>query len=270
MSLTSRFVALGAAAVSLTGCNIQNSPLIVSLFGPPTPSLEEAYADTGTGETFDHSALDGLLSRHVHGYSVDYDGIAAEQETLDSYIRAVGEAPFDALGRDEKLALLINAYNAFTIRLILDHQPVSSIKDIPAAERWDAERWTIGGASTSLTALEHEEIRAKFTEPRTHFAINCASVGCPPLRPEAYVGARLEEQLADQTRIMHNDERWVRIDGDTVYLTPLYLWFKSDFEQVAGTSVAFAARSRPELETGDYNVEWLDYDWSLNTVAQAE
>ncbi len=270
MSLKARIAALGAAALSMTGCDLQTNPLVVSLFGPPTPSLEEAYAGTGSGGTFDHSALDGLLSRHVHGFTVDYDGIASEQETLDSYISAVGEAPFDTLDRDEKLALLINAYNAFTIKLILDHRPIASIKDIAGSDRWDSERWTIAGQSYSLTSLEHEEIRAKFAEPRIHFAVNCASVGCPPLRVEAYVGERLEEQLADQTRVMHEDERWVRIEGTTVHLTPLYLWYKSDFEQVAGTSLAFAARSRPELATGDWTVQWMDYDWSLNEAVQGE
>ena len=69
---------------------------------------------------------------------------------------------------------------------------------------------------------------------------------------------------------MHEDERWVRIEGTTVHLTPLYLWYKSDFEQVAGTSLAFAARSRPELATGDWTVQWMDYDWSLNEAVQGE
>ncbi len=270
MSIKTRIAALGAAALSLTGCNVQTNSLFVSLFGPPTPSLEEAYAGTGGAGTFDHSALDGLLSRHVHGYSVDYDGIAGEQEMLDSYISSVGDAPFEALDRDEKLALLINAYNAFTLKLILDYRPIASIQDIPSAERWDAERWTIAGQMYSLTSLEHEEIRAKFVEPRVHFAINCASVGCPPLRAEAYVGERLEEQIADQTRVMHGDDQWIRVEGTTVHLTPLYLWYRSDFEQVAGTSLAFAARFRPELEAGDWTVQWMDYDWSLNSVEQRE
>ncbi|MFT6229971.1 MAG: hypothetical protein ACJAZO_000461 [Myxococcota bacterium] len=266
MSIKTRIAALGAAALSLTGCDLQASTLFLSFFGPPTPSLEEVYVGTGSGGTFDHSALDGLLSRHVHGFSVDYAGMVSEQETLDSYISAIGEAPFETLDRDRKLALLINAYNAFTIKLILDHRPIASIKDISGAERWDAERWTIAGQTYSLTSLEHQEIRAKFLEPRVHFAINCASVGCPPLRAEAYAGDRLEEQLADQTRVMHGDERWLRIEGRTVHLTPLYLWYRSDFEQVSGTSLDFAAQSRPELATGDWTIRWMDYDWSLNST----
>lgn len=270
MSLKTRMAGLGAAALAMTGCNLQTNPLVVSLFGPPTPSLQEVYEGSGSGGSFDHSSFDGLLSRHVHGYAIDYDGIAVEQETLDTYIGTLGTAPFETLNRDDKLALLINAYNAFTIKLILEYRPIESIKDIPADERWDAERWTIAGQTYSLTSLEHEEIRAKFIEPRIHFAVNCASVGCPPLRAEAYVGERLEEQLADQTRVMHSDDQWVRVEGSTVHLTPLYLWYKSDFEQVAGTSLAFAARSRPELATGDWTVQWMDYDWSLNSAEQAD
>jgi hypothetical protein len=96
------------------------------------------------------------------------------------------------MGRNEKLALLINAYNAFTLKLIVERLPVQSILDIPAAERWDAVRWKVGGQVWSLKQIEHEQIRPKFTEPRVHFALVCAAVGCPPLRNEAYDASRLD------------------------------------------------------------------------------
>lgn len=268
MSLSSRVLAFVASGLLLVGCNLQTNPWVVSLFGPPTLTLEEAYAGTGSGAVMDHSALDGLLRRHVHGYSVDYDGLETEEEVLDSYLSAVAEAPFDALDRDGKLTLLINAYNAFTLKLILDHSPLESIQDIPADERWDAERWTFAGRTVSLASLEHEELRAKFIEPRLHFAINCASVSCPPLRAEAYVADRLEAQLADQMTLMHTDERWLRIEGNTVYLTPLYLWYEADFTQVSGSSLAFAAAARPEVGQGEWTVRWMDYDWSLNAGSE--
>lgn len=120
----------------------------------------------------------------------------------------VGDADFEALGRDEKLAFLINAYNAFTLRLILDHRPLASIRDIPSSERWDAVRWVLAGRTVSLNQIEHELIRPNFAEPRIHFALVCAAVGCPPLRTEAYTGAELEEQLTDQSRYVHTHPRW--------------------------------------------------------------
>jgi len=259
-----RFSVLMASVLMSGGCNLQTNPLLVKLFGPPTPTMTETYAGTGSGAAFDHGALDGLLSEHVHGYSVDYDGLSEDSAVLDAYLTQLGEADFEALDRDGKLALLINAYNAFTLRLILDHRPLDSIQDIPKGERWDAVRWQLGGRAVSLTQLEHEELRAKFVEPRVHFAINCASVGCPPLRNEAYVPARLDAQLEEQAQQMHDDTRWVRIDGDTVHLTPLYLWYRSDFEAVSDGPLDYASRYRPELAEGSFRIAWMDYDWSLN------
>ena len=254
---------LGVTTAGLAA-TLETNRLALALFGPPKPTMSEAYADAGGSARFDHALLDELLKAHVEGYAVDYGGLEEDAATLDAYLAALGEADFDGLSRDGKLALLINAYNAFTLKLILDHRPLTSIKDIPAAQRWDAQRWVLGGRTVSLTQLEHEELRAKFIEPRIHFAINCASVGCPPLRAEAYVPERLDAQLDEQSRQLHEDDRWLSIDGGTVRLTPLYLWYQSDFEQVAGSSLLFAARWRPELADGDWTVAWKDYDWRLN------
>jgi hypothetical protein len=175
------------------------------------------------------------------------------------------------MGRDQKLALLINAYNAFTLRLILDHYPLGSINDIPDQERWKAKRWRLAGETVSLDQIEHERIRPKFAEPRIHFALVCASVGCPKLRGEAYVAERLEEQLEAQARTIHGDSRWFSFDADakTVRLTQLYRWYGGDFKQQAGSVPAFAAQFSPALkkaldEGEKVDLRWIDYDWSLN------
>ena len=242
------------------------------LFGPPPVVLSEAYEQKPDGPTFDHSMLDTLLWNHGDDDGwVDYEGLQADAADLDAYIRLVADAPFDEMGRDEKLALLINAYNAFTLRLILDHYPVSSIFDIPAEERWDAVRWDVGGNVWSLSQIEHEQIRPKFIEPRIHFALVCAAVGCPKLRNEAYTAESLEEQLEDQTEYVHAGDRWFRFDPDAgvVELTQLYNWYGGDFVQVAGSVRDYAARYSPALkealDAGDRpSIEWLHYDWSLN------
>jgi uncharacterized membrane protein YdjX (TVP38/TMEM64 family) len=268
-------VAAGVLAV-LAACAQLNKGRLGTMFGPPKATLHEAYADAPAGATFDHSAFDALLKAHVstEGGFVDYDALKKDADKLDAYIAAIGKADIDTLGRDERLAFLINAYNAFTLRLILDHYPIDSIKDIPSDQRWDAKRWTIARGTYSLNQIEHELIRPKFAEPRVHFALVCAAIGCPPLRPEAYTGSRLEEQLADQSRYVHTHARWFRLHEDTgeVELTALYDWYGGDFEQKASSIVGFAAQYSPDLvrliNAGkEPRVKFLDYSWKLNSVA---
>jgi len=278
-STVRRFALPAVAALTIVAtvlaCTQQEA--IRGMFGPPAVELREAYEDQPATASFDHGTFDALLRKHVatDGW-VDYAGLKENAKPLDQYIEALASAPFDRLGRDDKLALLINAYNAFTLRLILDHYPVKSIKDIPAAKRWDDQRWNIADHTWSLNQLEHEQIRPKFREPRIHFALVCAAVGCPPLRSEAYVAQRLEAQLAAQTQYVHSHDRWFRFDESSgvAHLTSLYKWYRSDFEQVAGSVLKFAAAYSPPLRRAiDANraprIEWLEYDWSLNSKENA-
>ena len=210
--------------VGIAACAHQQRGILKNLFGPAPVTLQEAYQNQSGGPTFDHSAFDALLRRHVDpdGW-VDYEGFRSDAASLDAYIASIGTAPFADLGRDEKLALLINAYNAFMLRLILDHYPIKSIKDIPSAKRWDAKRWRLGSMTLSLNQMEHEQIRPKFAEPRVHFALVCAAIGCPKLRNEAYQAQRIEAQLKDQTRYAHTHDRWFRYQpgAKEVHLTKL-------------------------------------------------
>ncbi|TNE88997.1 MAG: DUF547 domain-containing protein [Deltaproteobacteria bacterium] len=250
----------------LAACGpLDANPVVVRIFGPPVTEMHEAYAaDVGTA-SFSHAAFDQVLAAHVRDGRVDYPALASDRGSLDAYLAQLAEAPFDALDRDAKLALLLNAYNAFTLALILDHWPVDSILDIPTGQRWNAERWQLGGRTLSLSQLEHELLRTHFVEPRLHFAINCASLGCPPLRDEAFAPERLEAQLEAAAHAMHHDPRWLHLDPATreVRLTKLYAWYASDFD-ADGAPLPFAARYRPELADGGWRVGWLDYDWSLN------
>lgn len=269
--------AVAALAVGLVACAHIAKPRLAGLFGPPKATLTEAYADTTATGTFDHSALDRVLKTHVRdGGFVDYAALAGDSAQLDAYIASLANATPDGLSRDERLALLINAYNAFTLRLILDHAPVASIRDIPAEKRWKAVRWNLAGTLYSLDQIEHEQIRPRFAEPRVHFALVCAAVGCPPLRQGAYVGSRIQEQLTDQAAYVHASPRWLRLDtkAGELRLTALYDWFAGDFLQQAPTVAAFAARSSPELMTliksgREPRVTFLDYDWTLNSIENA-
>ena len=198
----------------------------------------------------------------------------AARQSLHTYAASLAKAPFDGLGRDEKLALLINAYNAFTLELVLEwlDRDIASIRDIPSKKRWRDARWNIGGHVWSLEEIENEQIRPNFREPNVHWALVCAAVGCPPLRPEAYVAERITEQLEEQARIVHADgSRWLDLDAEAeeVHLTALYQWYRGDFEQVTGTVLGHAAKYSAGLADAiragrQPKIRWLDYDWSLN------
>ena len=225
-------VAGSFAVAAIAACAQQGR--LRSLLGPSQVTLKETYEAKPGGPTVDHGQFDALLRKHVgSGGWVDYAGLAGDAAKLDQYLAAVRRAPLDKLGRNERLALLINAHNAFTLKLILEHWndgKLQSIKEIPAQQRWDAVRWNVGGYTWSLNQIEHEQVRPKFREPRIHFALVCAAVGCPPLRSEAYTGARLDEQLADQAKYVHTHDRWFRYErgADSVALTRLYDWFGDD------------------------------------------
>ncbi len=261
-----------AAIFTVSACAYQWSDSVKNLFGPRPVTLHEAYQPQPAGPTFNHSLFDEMLKRHVDNDGwVDYEGWRNDASSLDAYITSLAGAPFDTLGRNQKLALLINAYNAFTVRLILDNYPVKSIKDIPSAKRWNAKRWPIGAMTLSLNQIEHEQIRPKFSEPRVHFALVCAAIGCPKLRNEAYQAERIDEQLTDQMRYAHSHDRWFQYDpgAKTIHLTSLYDWYGGDFKQVAGSVLNLAARYSSDLKAAidagkTPRIRWLKYDWTLN------
>ncbi len=273
--VTGLTIVLAVVLAGCTGYAYAHRPQIASLFGPPAVTLVEAYAESPAGARFDHSAFEALLKRHVDARGlVDYVALATDAAALDAYIRSLAAAPIDELGRNQRLALLINAYNAFTLRMILDYPSVKSIKDISAAKRWEDRRWNVAGQVWSLEQIENEQIRPHFKEPRIHFALVCAALGCPPLRNEAYDADRLEDQLQAQALYVHGHDTWFQYDpsAKALRLTRLYDWYGGDFEQVAGSIVEFAARYSPVLKAalaaGDKpDVEFLDYDWSLNARA---
>lgn len=238
--------------------------------------MKETYAASIGQGSFDHSIFDRLLGDHVDGEGlVDYPGLGQEVKELDRYLTQVAGADFSELSRDEKLAFLINAYNAFTLRLMLEHPAVSSIRNISASDRWDAKRWMLAGETVSLSGIEHKRIRPHFIEPRVHWALVCAAIGCPPLRAEAYSGARLEEQLAAQTqRVFTRKTRWYQVSENqkTVKVSAIMNWYRGDFVQVNGSLANFVATQDSAIAQAiamdkTPSVAFLDYDWSLNSQA---
>lgn len=228
-----------------------------------------------------HAPLTELLGAHVERGSVDYAGLKEHEQALDAYLAALSRVDPEKLERDEKLAFWINAYNSFTLKLMLDHLPdIESIKDIPSRKRWDAKRWRVHGATYSLEQIEHEILRP-MDEPRIHFAIVCASLSCPDLAPQAYLAETLDEQLtkatkrflADKTKGLSfgSEAGWLYGTNHVLRLSKIFSWFKQDFVKSAGSVLNFVRNYAPddalafiEKHRSDLDVESLDYDWSLN------
>lgn len=220
-------------------------------------------------------ALDQTLARSVRDGRVDYAGLRRESAGLDAWLAAaakVPEAAFNGWPRNERLAFLVNLYNAATLRLILDHYPLESIRKIGPA--WDPNKaWklpvvAVFGRKVTLNQVEHEMIRPVFKEPRVHFALVCAAKGCPPLRSEAYMADRLDAQLGDQAKVFLGQRAKNRIEAAirTAYLSPIFKWYMEDF---GGSKAAVLRFLKPWLAAEEsWTVEWTDYDWTLNEEAR--
>lgn len=220
-------------------------------------------------EAFDHSGLDSVLKRYVDGSGmVDYAGLKANRSGLDTYLKstaAVTKSTFDSWGAAERLAFLINVYNAETLQYIVDNHPVASIKKLGGiiSTPWDKENVALLGDEVSLNHLEHKVIRPNYAEPRIHFALVCAAMGCPPLRNEAFTAARLESQLENQAEVFLNQTAKNRLDGYTLYLSPIFKWYGDDFEK-GDQSVSDYVDPFIDGATSGKSIEWTEYDWSLN------
>ena len=240
----------------------------------------DGAADTCAVFDQEHSAWTVLLRRYVRDDVVGYAGWKRSGEgDLDAYLeslQSVCRGHYDTWSRTQKLAFWINAYNAYTVRLILNRHPLKSIRDIgllPGAPfRQDfIPMEKLRGGTISLNDIENEILRKELREPRIHFAIVCASKSCPALRSGAYRAAALDRQLDDAARGFLRDTSKNRFDAAarTLWLSSIFDWFDEDFERAAGSVQAFVARYADEptaraIQDGRVRVQFLDYDWSLN------
>jgi hypothetical protein len=231
---------------------------------------------------FDHQAWDALLRKHVvvlQGGSASqlrYAGIAAERAALRAYLDSLSriqESEFEAWSREEQMAFLVNAYNAFTVEKILTRYPdIRSIWDFGKlfGNPFKDEFFVLLGARRSLDWIEHEKLRKIYREPRIHYAVNCAAVGCPMLREEVYTAARLEAQLEEQARRFLSDRSRNRLRERRLEVSRIFDWFKQDFEPreqyfARYADVLAAEPGQQELvRKGQAPLRFLDYDWSLN------
>ncbi|MBC7940684.1 MAG: DUF547 domain-containing protein [Chitinophagaceae bacterium] len=246
-------------------------------------------------QAFDHThgAWTALLRKHVRllrggqATQAHYAGFAADRTALKAYLdslSAVPPAAFAAWPRAERQAFLINAYNAFTVELILTRYPdLASIKDLGSllSSPWKVKWITLLGAKVSLDDIEHTMLRKRgdYDDPRVHFAVNCASIGCPALREEAFVGTRLEAQMDEQTLRFMSDRtrnRWNAQRG-RLELSKIFDWYGEDFRlghRGIASLAAFAGRfaqqladmpaDRERIRSGTVDIFFGDYDWALN------
>lgn len=234
-------------------------------------------------DQIDHSIWDGLLKKYVdQAGNVDYSGwkrSGEDAQRLDSYLAHLSLAdPRIRASREATLAFWINAYNAVTIKGILREYPTTSIRNHTARlfgyNIWKDLQLVVGGEVFYLEQMEHETLR-KMNEPRIHFAIVCASMSCPKLRAEAYVGQNLEAQLADNARDFFANSGNFRYDpaGQRFYLSSILSWFADDFGGDQAAQLRTIAPNLPTpaaqqaASTNAVRISYLSYDWDLNDQA---
>ncbi len=217
-----------------------------------------------------HQQWDKLLKKYVNEAGmVNYKGIQKDKPELDAYLKTLSDnAPQKSWSENDQIAYWINAYNAFTVDLILRHYPVKSIKDIGGAiykvnTAWDIKFIKIGGDKYDLNNIEHKFLRRKFDDPRIHFAIVCASMSCAKLRREAYTGDKLDAQLEDQGRDFLNDKSKNNITADRAQLSKYFSWYSGDFTK-KGSLADFINKYSKTKITDKTKITSLDYNWSLN------
>ena len=227
-------------------------------------SIAQDYGDS-------YESLDIILQNYVDSTGmVNYNGIRENPYRFDEYFRFIEDIspqshPSYFKTKDDEMAYWINAYNAITVKIMLANPSVSSILDMSSFLIFK-KKFKVGGERISLNKIEHKILRKEFDDPRIHFAINCASISCPPLGNRIFLGETLDSQLHEKTSSFISDRANVNINHKekTIYLSKIFKWFNRDF----GNVVLFVSEYLSENESYDiiknYRVKYIDYDWGLN------
>ncbi|NBC30757.1 MAG: DUF547 domain-containing protein [Spirochaetes bacterium] len=253
-----------------------------TLFAAPQAELWPRWSshDPSSTRTVDHGAWGSFLDEYLltdteSGVNLIPYGDVREQdaEALDRYLEQLQDVPVSSLNRAEQRAFWINLYNAYTVKVVLDHYPVASIRDIDISGLfsngpWDAELMSVEGVGVTLNDIEHRILRPIYQDPRIHYAVNCASIGCPNLQPEPFTADNYERLVDRGAASYINHPRGVGTSSEPIVLSSIYEWFTEDFggsfERMVDHLVQYA---QPELAAflRDYegSVDYA-YDWSLN------
>ncbi len=236
--------------------------------------------DPAATQTLDHSSWDRLLETYIRpdGKGLNrfpYGEVtAADKAALEDYIAMLSQTRISGFGRAEQMAYWINLYNALTVKVILDHYPVASIRDIDTSPGWfadgpwGAELVTVEGEAITLDDIEHRILRPIWRDPRIHYAVNCASVGCPNLQERAFTGENAETLLEAGARAYINSPRGVWIEDGALQVSSIYAWFAEDFGDSDEAIIEHLKRyAEPPLTKSlerAKEIDGHDYDWGLN------
>jgi hypothetical protein len=240
-----------------------------------------AANDPGSTVTVDHKSLERFLKKYVvtdHPSGINrvrYAAVTADdKKALDAYLQHLQQAGVTRLNRSEQKAYWINLYNALTVKVVLDHYPVKSIRDIDISPGifsdgpWGAKLLIIQGRKVSLDDIEHRILRPLWKDNRVHYAVNCASLGCPNLQPEAYTAENTETLLEKSAREYVSHPRGARFEAERLHLSSIYEWFRSDFEgSEEGVRRHVSRYASPSLASRlkDFRGKVsYDYDWRIN------
>lgn len=242
------------------------------------------YGHSSTAGQFDHqhqlwsNILKEFVQTRGNESRVDYARLKAKPSQLNEYITIIegtSQTEFENFSQNEKLSFLINAYNALTVKLIVDHYPVKSIKDLGGifSSPWKKEFFKLLGKKRTLDEIEHELIRPKFNEPRIHFALVCASIGCPPLRSEPFIADHIEKQLENSAVNFLKDSGKNKVDikQGRLELSSIFKWYGEDFVKVYGsvenyisTRITEVKQEQEAIRMKKLTISFLPYDWNLN------
>jgi len=240
---------------------------------------------TGFNIAQDNSIYDALLKDYVKNGLVDYEHLKSDVR-LDNYLEQLSKTDPDKFpDKNSEMAFWINAYNAFTLKVVSENYPLRSItelnnggkllNDLPGKTVWDKKFITINDKKISLNYIENNMLRGKFNDPRIHFAIVCASISCPPLRPESYNSTNLVKQLNDQAKIFFNDttRNSFNLKGRVANLSHVLDWFGKDFGNNDKEKLIFVSfflfkeiSNEIVIHTSEWSIKYKDYNWGLNSI----
>lgn len=209
-----------------------------------------------------HEAWDKLLQQYVSDAGkVNYAGFKKDKAKLEAYLTILQKnPPQNDWSRADKMAFWINAYNAFTVKLIVDNYPISSIMKLDGGKPWDVKRIDIGGKNYSLNNIENDILRPQFKDARIHFAVNCAAKSCPPLLNRAWTAANLESNFEKQAKAFINNTNFNKISAKEVEVSKIFEWYAADF----GNLIEFLNKYATTKIDAGAKVKYREYDWALN------
>jgi len=209
-----------------------------------------------------HLGLDSLLKKYVStAGKVDYAGLKTNKKALDAYCKYLGEhVPDDSWSKQEQMAYWINAYNAFTLQLIVSNYPIASINKLDKGKTWDVKRITLGGKKYSLNMIENDILRPKFKDPRVHFAINCAAKSCPPLYNRAFTPETLETTLEARAKAFVTNKQYNTLSNNSAQVSKIFDWYAADFGDVK----TFINKYSVSQVGRTAAITFQEYNWDLN------